>query len=146
MCSATAVRSYAASWRSWAGAVLAATIAMAAPQAHAQLRVDISGVGATQYPIAVADFNGDAQGRHVSEIIRADLSRSRQFRLLNATGANLGVESPVACAGCRTGSPTVSTKRSPACAGCSRPASLMCCRPATRMSYKLQTLMARIHK
>src|SRR5690606_33565019 len=90
MCSATAVRSYAASWRSWAGAVLAATIAMAAPQAHAQLRVDISGVGATQYPIAVADFNGDAQGRNVSEIIRADLSRSGQFRLINATGANVG--------------------------------------------------------
>src|SRR5690606_33216566 len=95
MCSATAVRSYAASWRSWAGAVLAATIAMAAPQAHAQLRVDISGVGATQYPIAVAAFNGDAQGRNVSEIIRADLSRSGQFRLINATGANLGVESQV---------------------------------------------------
>ena len=95
MNSATAVRSYATSWRSWAGAVLAATIAMAAPQVHAQLRVDISGVGATQYPIAIADFAGDPQGRNVAEIIRADLSRSGQFRLINATGANLDVESPV---------------------------------------------------
>jgi len=95
MRSATAVRSYATSWRSWAGAVLAITVAMAAPQAQAQLRVDISGVGATQYPIAIAEFNGDAQGRNVAEIIRADLSRSGQFRLVNATGANLGVDSQI---------------------------------------------------
>lgn len=95
MSSAIAVRSYATSWRSWAGAVLAATAAMLAPQAQAQLRVDISGVGATQYPIAIADFSGDAQGRNVAEIIRADLSRSGQFRLINATGATLDVESQI---------------------------------------------------
>lgn len=87
--------SYATSWRSWAGAMLAAAVTMAAPQAHAQLRVDISGVGATQYPIAIADFNGHGQGRNVAEIIRADLSRSGQFRLINATGANLGAESQI---------------------------------------------------
>jgi len=96
MNSATAVRSYATTWRSWAGAVLAATMAMAAAPAHAQLRVDISGVGATQYPIAIADFSGDAQGRNVAEIIRADLSRSGQFRLINATGANLNENSQIA--------------------------------------------------
>lgn len=95
MCSATAVRSYATSWRSWAGAVLATTLAMAGSNVHAQLRVDISGVGATQYPIAIADFSGDAQGSQVSEIIRADLSRSGQFRLVNATGANLNVDSQI---------------------------------------------------
>lgn len=95
MTSATAVRSYAASWRGWAGAMLAATVAMAAAPAQAQLRVDISGVGATQYPIAIADFAGDAQGSTVAEIIRADLSRSGQFRLVNATGANLNVESQI---------------------------------------------------
>lgn len=96
MSSAIAVRSFATSWRSWAGAVLAVTAAMLAPQAQAQLRVDISGVGATQYPIAIADFSGDAQGRNVAEIIRADLSRSGQFRLVNATGATLDVNSEVA--------------------------------------------------
>lgn len=96
MSSATAVRSYATSWRSWAAAVVAATVTMAAPQVHAQLRVDISGVGATQYPIAIADFNGDPQGRNVAEIIRADLSRSGQFRLINATGSELGVDSQIA--------------------------------------------------
>ncbi len=98
MTSATAVRSYAVSWRSWAGAMLAATVTMVASPAQAQLRVDISGVGATQYPIAIADFDGDPQGRNVAEIIRADLSRSGQFRLVNATGANLNVESPVSFA------------------------------------------------
>lgn len=93
MSSAIAVRSYATSWRSWAGTVLAAAAAMLAPQAQAQLRVDISGVGATQYPIAIADFSGDVQGRNVAEIIRADLSRSGQFRLINATDVSLDVNS-----------------------------------------------------
>ncbi|NGR08141.1 Tol-Pal system protein TolB [bacterium SGD-2] len=96
MTSATAVRSQAATWRHWAGAMLAAAVAFAASPAQAQLRVDISGVGATQYPIAIADFSGDAQGSNVAEIIRADLSRSGQFRLVNATGANLNVESQIA--------------------------------------------------
>src|SRR5690606_6920908 len=91
MTSTTAVRSLA-SWRVWAGAIMAATFTMAAPQSYAQLRVDISGVGATQYPIAIADFAGD-QGANVAEIIRADLTRSGQFRLINATGANLNVDS-----------------------------------------------------
>lgn len=86
---------YAASWRGWAAAMFAAAATMVAPIAHAQLKVDISGVGATQYPIAIADFAGDAQGSNVSEIIRADLSRSGQFRLINATGSNLNVESQI---------------------------------------------------
>src|SRR3546814_10278821 len=63
---------------------------------RSQLRGDISGVGATQYPIAIADFSGDAQGQNVSEVIRADLTRSGQFRLVNATGANLNTESTIA--------------------------------------------------
>ena len=69
-------------------------LAFCAP-ASAQLRVDISGVGATQYPIAIADFQGNAQGSPVSEVIRADLTRSGQFRLVNATGASLTAESPI---------------------------------------------------
>lgn len=62
---------------------------------HAQLRVDISGTGAQQYPIAVADFTGDDAGRAVAEIIRADLTRTGQFRLVSASGANLTSESPI---------------------------------------------------
>lgn len=64
--------------------------------AHAQLRVDISGVGATQYPIAIADFAGTGGGTSIGEVIRADLTRSGQFRLINATGANLDSQSTIA--------------------------------------------------
>ncbi|RIY39069.1 Tol-Pal system beta propeller repeat protein TolB [Neopusillimonas maritima] len=63
--------------------------------ATAQLRVDISGVGATQYPIAIADMQGDAAGRTIADVIRADLTRSGQFKLVNATGAALTAETPV---------------------------------------------------
>src|SRR5690606_13203284 len=77
-------------------ALLAATVNLAlSAVATAQLRVDISGVGATQYPIAIADIQGDPSGVNVAEIIRADLTRSGQFRLVNATGASLTAESPV---------------------------------------------------
>ena len=62
---------------------------------QAQLRVDISGVGATQYPIAVADFANTPAAQPIAEIIRADLSRTGQFQLINATGANLNSESVV---------------------------------------------------
>lgn len=70
----------------WLG-VLALTLL--APTAQAQLRVDIAGVGATQYPIAIADFTGDPKGQLVAQVIRDDLTRSGQFRLVNATGAQL---------------------------------------------------------
>ena len=84
-------------WRIWAmGLFLLAISLIAARPSHAQLRVDISGVGATQYPIAIADFSGDAQGGQIGEVIRADLTRSGQFRLANATGANLTVDSTIA--------------------------------------------------
>ncbi|WP_233155039.1 Tol-Pal system beta propeller repeat protein TolB [Candidimonas nitroreducens] len=74
---------------------MAAACLMAGKQAQAQLRVDISGVGATQYPIAIADFSGSGQGQAVGDVIRADLSRTGQFQLINATGANLSTESSV---------------------------------------------------
>lgn len=65
--------------------------------AHAQLRVDISGTGATQYPIGIADFSGDdVRGRALSEVIRADLSRTGQFRLINTAGSGLTVDSAIA--------------------------------------------------
>ncbi len=65
--------------------------------AHAQLRVDISGTGATQYPIGIADFSGDeTRGRALAEVIRADLSRTGQFRLINTAGAGLTIDSAIA--------------------------------------------------
>lgn len=84
-------------WRHWACAALMAGASLAGIRsAHAQLRVDISGVGATQYPIAIADFSGNPQGQAIANVIRADLTRSGQFQLVNATGANLTAESTIA--------------------------------------------------
>jgi TolB protein len=85
------------SWRRYAcGLLLLAGSLIAVQPAHAQLRVDISGVGATQYPIAIADFAGDAHGQTVAQVIRADLTRSGQFQLINATGTSLNAESTIA--------------------------------------------------
>jgi TolB protein len=49
--------------------------------AHAQFRVEITGVGATQVPIAVARFRGeDTVNVPVAEVIRANLDRSGFFK------------------------------------------------------------------
>jgi TolB protein len=54
---------------------------LGAPAALAQFRVEISGVGATQLPIAVARFRDeDKSGVALSSIVRADLERSGLFR------------------------------------------------------------------
>lgn len=68
--------------------MLAGVAALALPiGAAAQFRVDISGVGATQIPVAVADFRDEAlSGQPVGAIIRADLERCGQFRSSVATG------------------------------------------------------------
>ncbi|MEO6362471.1 MAG: Tol-Pal system beta propeller repeat protein TolB [Caldimonas sp.] len=51
--------------------------------AWSQFRVEISGVGATQLPIAIARFrNDDAGGTSPSAIVRADLERSGAFRIV----------------------------------------------------------------
>jgi len=55
--------------------------------AMAQFRVEISGVGATQVPVAVARFRDeDKATQQVSSIIRADLERSGLFRNIDAPG------------------------------------------------------------
>jgi len=83
-------------WHGWRQALAALALAvLAAPPAQAQLRVDISGVGATQYPIAITDFASDPHGLQVAEVIRADLTRSGQFRLVNATGTVLDAQSSI---------------------------------------------------
>jgi TolB protein len=75
---------------------IVAAIAFWPSQTNAQLRVDISGTGAQQFPVAIADFSGDPAGRLIAEVIRADLTRSGQFRLVNTTGAQLSVDTPIA--------------------------------------------------
>lgn len=71
--------------RRWCGASLAtlaggAGLALTGPAA-AQFRVEISGVGATQLPIAIARFRDEDKTNQVlSAIVRADLERSGVFR------------------------------------------------------------------
>ncbi|HMQ74203.1 MAG TPA: Tol-Pal system protein TolB, partial [Rubrivivax sp.] len=69
-----------------AGAAGAA--ALAARPALAQFRVEISGIGATQIPVAVALFRDEgAAPVRVSDVVRADLLRSGLFRLVDVADA-----------------------------------------------------------
>lgn len=71
-------------------ALPAATLGWPATAALAQFRVDIAGVGATQLPIAIAPFKGEAGAPHTpSAIVRADLERSGLFRAVEAAGTQL---------------------------------------------------------
>lgn len=57
--------------------------------AWAQFRVEISGVGATQVPIALPKFRDEernAPSVSISGIVRADLERSGVFRIIDAPG------------------------------------------------------------
>lgn len=60
------------------------------PASWAQFRVEVSGVGLTQLPIAIAAFRGDAQSpQKIAAIVQADLERSGQFRAVDASGTSL---------------------------------------------------------
>jgi TolB protein len=68
--------------------VLAGAAGVLTVPAWAQFRVEISGVGATQLPIAVLKFRDeDRSSQPISAIIRADLERSGVFRLIDAGAA-----------------------------------------------------------
>ena len=57
--------------------------------AHAQLRVEISGVGANQIPIAIAAFGDESVApAQISAIVKADLARSGYFKVID-TGSVL---------------------------------------------------------
>ncbi|MBC7380489.1 MAG: Tol-Pal system protein TolB, partial [Burkholderiaceae bacterium] len=59
-------------------------------RALAQFRVEVSGVGLTQLPIAVSPFRADAQSpQKIAAIIQADLERSGQFRGVDSSGPAL---------------------------------------------------------
>ncbi|SFM42868.1 Tol-Pal system beta propeller repeat protein TolB [Variovorax sp. OV329] len=71
-------------------AVVAALASSSAVPALAQFRVEVSGVGLTQLPIALAPFRGqDAAPQKISAIVQADLERSGQFRGVDASGEQL---------------------------------------------------------
>ena len=71
-------------------AVLGTLAAASAAPALAQFRVEVTGVGLTQLPIAIAQFKGEgAAPQKISAIIQADLERSGQFRGVDASGVAL---------------------------------------------------------
>jgi TolB protein len=69
---------------------LVSAAGLGATAARAQFRVEISGVGATQLPIAIPRFRDeDKAPQQVSSIVRADLERSGYFRIVDAGSATL---------------------------------------------------------
>lgn len=70
-------------------------MAMVAP-AMAQFRVEVSGLGAAQLPIALPVFKGEGSApQKISAIVRADLERSGLFRPVDAVGVNVDDTSPL---------------------------------------------------
>ncbi|MEO5697140.1 MAG: Tol-Pal system protein TolB, partial [Burkholderiaceae bacterium] len=68
---------------------MAAALTLTALPARAQFRVEISGVGATQLPIAIVKFRDEERNTpslSISGIVRADLERSGVFRSVEAPG------------------------------------------------------------
>jgi len=65
-----------------------AGLLLGSPTARAQFRVEISGIGATQLPLAIPRFRDeDRSGQALSAIVRADLERSGAFRIVDSSGA-----------------------------------------------------------
>lgn len=70
--------------------VLAAIASTASLPALAQFRVEVTGVGLKQFPIAIAPFRGEAQSpQKIGAIVQADLERSGQFRAVDTAGVVL---------------------------------------------------------
>ena len=68
--------------------VLAGLLAVPAVSAFGQFRVEVSGVGFTQLPVAVPAFRGDEQApQKIGAIVLADLERSGRFRGVDTAGA-----------------------------------------------------------
>jgi len=63
---------------------------LAAMPALAQFRVEVTGVGLTQLPIAIVPFRGEADvPQKIAAIVQADLERSGQFRGVDGAGVAL---------------------------------------------------------
>ncbi len=79
--------------------LVAGTLAL---PAAAQMRIDVSGVGATQLPIAIAGFATDARvPQDVAAVVRSDLARSGAFRVIDPA-QTVSDTAPVDYAGLRT--------------------------------------------
>ena len=74
--------------------VLCAGLLLGASGAQAQLRVEITGIGSNQIPVAIANFaNESAAPQSLSGIIKADLARSGVFKIID--GAEMSETAPV---------------------------------------------------
>lgn len=61
-----------------------AALLLASQAGLAQMRVDVSGVGATQYPVAIANFTNEGRvPQDIVAIVRSDLARSGAFRVID---------------------------------------------------------------
>ena len=68
---------------------LAAACGLFTPSAFAALTIEIIGAGANQFPIAVVPFRTeDALAQKLTPVIAADLTRTGQFKLVDAGGVN----------------------------------------------------------
>ncbi len=71
--------------RAWMQATAAAAGGLVVPASIAQFKVEISGVGATQVPLALVPFRDEGSApQAVSALVRADLERSGLFKVLTS--------------------------------------------------------------
>ncbi|HRI17573.1 MAG TPA: Tol-Pal system beta propeller repeat protein TolB [Burkholderiaceae bacterium] len=76
-----------AAWQRFGFLIVVLATLVALP-ARAEFRVEISGVGATQLPIAIARFKDEEKApQQVSAIVRADLERSGLFKIVETAVA-----------------------------------------------------------
>jgi TolB protein len=65
-------------------ALLAAALVLLSSPGAAQMRIDVTGVGATQLPIAIAGFATEGRvPQDIAAVIRSDLARSGAFRVID---------------------------------------------------------------
>jgi TolB protein len=75
---------------------LAVAGAFAMTGASAQFRIEVSGVGLTQIPIALSTWRGeDALAGRISAIVKADLERSGQFKMIESDATVLDESSAI---------------------------------------------------
>jgi TolB protein len=78
-------------------------LALAPLTSRAEFRIDITGVGGTQIPVALGKFKDEARSpQPLSAIIRADLERAGLFKLLDASADRLDENGRPAFADWRT--------------------------------------------
>ena len=70
--------------------VLGALMSLPAVPALAQFKVEVTGVGGTQIPVAVVNFRGEeGASQKIASIVRADLERSGLLRIVDSAGQSM---------------------------------------------------------